>query len=187
MVDKQSYQMKWILFFVFLVLFVLSVLGTFGIVFFGFGTPTIDERELLVKVLIGEIAAAVIVLFYSMFNLKKQGNAPTQSNEDQNSAKLQNSFIELENLRTQNSDQKQRIKELEKQIETYSSTRTKVLGIFGRNKEFTVSDTAREIYYEGYDSKDRLVILDVIGNLINEGLVEGCPHYTDKYQMVRKY
>jgi hypothetical protein len=63
--------MKWILFWTFLVLFSLSVLGTLGMVFLGFGTPTESERELLVKGLIGEIAACVIALFYSIFGLKK--------------------------------------------------------------------------------------------------------------------
>lgn len=181
MVDKQSYQMKWILFWVFLVLFILSVLGTFGIIFFGFGTPTIDERALLVKVLIGEIASAVIVLFYSMFNLKKQGKTTTQSNESDIG------FIELENLRAQNSDQQQRIRELVGQIESLSSVRTKILGIFGRNKAFTISDIASEIYHEGYGSEDRLVILDVIGNLVSDNLIEGSRDYPDKYQMVIKY
>jgi hypothetical protein len=55
-------NMKWILFWTFLILFVLSVLGTLGVVFFGFGTPTDSERELLVKGLIGEIALCVIAL-----------------------------------------------------------------------------------------------------------------------------
>jgi hypothetical protein len=64
-------KMKWILFTVFMILFVLAVLGTLGVVFFGFGTPTDSERELLVKGLILEISACVIALFYSIFGLKK--------------------------------------------------------------------------------------------------------------------
>ena len=55
-------KMKWILFTVFMILFVLAVLGTLGVVFFGFGTPTDGERELLVTGLILEIAACVIVI-----------------------------------------------------------------------------------------------------------------------------
>ncbi len=88
--DNQLYLMKWILFWVILILFILAVLGTFGIVFFGFGTPTDSERDLLVKALIGEIAAAVIALFYSMFNLKKQGTMPADQKENIDDAKLQN-------------------------------------------------------------------------------------------------
>lgn len=64
-------KMKWILFTVFIILFVLAVLGTFGFVFLGFGTPTDGERELLVKGFLLEIAACVIALFYSIFGLKK--------------------------------------------------------------------------------------------------------------------
>ncbi len=64
-------KMKWILFTVFMCLFVLAVLGTLGVVFLGFGTPTEGEREILVKGLILEIAACVVALFYSIFGLKK--------------------------------------------------------------------------------------------------------------------
>ena len=67
-------NMKWILFWTFLVLFSLAVLGTLGVVFLGFGTPTESERELLVKGLIGEIAACIIALFYSIFGLKNNDN-----------------------------------------------------------------------------------------------------------------
>ena len=47
------------------------VLGTLGMVFFGFGSPTESERELMVKGLLVEVAACVIALFYSIFGLKK--------------------------------------------------------------------------------------------------------------------
>ena len=66
----QKDQMRWILFLVFLTLFTLMVVGTLGMVFFNFGAPTVTERELMVKGLIGEVAASVIALFYSIFGLK---------------------------------------------------------------------------------------------------------------------
>lgn len=72
-------NMKWILFWAFLILFVLSVLGTLGVVFFGFGTPTDSERELLVKGLIGEIALCVVALFYSIFGLKRDSGVASDS------------------------------------------------------------------------------------------------------------
>lgn len=96
MIDEQSYKMKWILFWVILILFVLAALGTFGIVFLGFGTPTDSERELLVKALIGEVAAAVIALFYSMFNLKKQTAMPANPDGNADGAKVQNVVTENE-------------------------------------------------------------------------------------------
>lgn len=64
-------KMKWILFSVFITLFSLAVLGTLGVVFLGFGTPTETEREWLVKGLVLEVAACVVALFYSIFGLKK--------------------------------------------------------------------------------------------------------------------
>ena len=68
--SNQKEQMKWVLFWVFLTLFVLMVLGTLAMVFLGFGSPTESERELMVKGLIGEVAVCIIALFYSIFGLK---------------------------------------------------------------------------------------------------------------------
>lgn len=72
--NKQDTQMKWILFWVFLILFIVMVLGTLGIVFFDFGAPTENERELMVYGLILEVAACVVALFHSIFRLKKEDN-----------------------------------------------------------------------------------------------------------------
>jgi hypothetical protein len=69
--SNQQNQMKWVLFWVFLAFFMLMVLGTLGMVFFDFGSPTESERELMVKGLIVEIAACIFALFYSIFGLKK--------------------------------------------------------------------------------------------------------------------
>lgn len=68
--SNQKDQMKWVLFWVFLTLFIIMVLGTLAMVFLGFGSPTESERELMVKGLIGEVAACIIALFYSIFGLK---------------------------------------------------------------------------------------------------------------------
>ncbi|HHQ4572565.1 TPA: hypothetical protein ACSP3H_003466, partial [Aeromonas veronii] len=70
--DKSTQLMKWILFWVFIVLFALAVLGTLGVVFLGFGTPTEAEREWLVKGLLIEVTACIIAFFYSIFGLKPE-------------------------------------------------------------------------------------------------------------------
>jgi|OM-RGC.v1.010255790 hypothetical protein len=74
-VNSSNEKMKWILFWVFISLFVLAVLGTLSVVFLGMGTPTETEREWLVKGLILEVAACVIALFYSIFGLKKNDDS----------------------------------------------------------------------------------------------------------------
>lgn len=66
----QEGQMKWILFFVFVGLFVLIVMGTLAALFFGFGTLQPSERETLFKVFLIEIGLAVVALFYSIFRIK---------------------------------------------------------------------------------------------------------------------
>ena len=63
--------------------------------FFGFGQPTPEERSLMVKGFIVEIAACVIALFYSMFGLRKSGESEL---EDNHYAELKN---ELELLKAQ--------------------------------------------------------------------------------------
>ncbi|WP_028863992.1 hypothetical protein [Psychromonas aquimarina] len=72
--NKQQDQMKWVLFWVFLILFTMMVLGTLAMVFLGFGSPTESEREIMVKGLIGEVAACIVALFYSIFGLKGNTN-----------------------------------------------------------------------------------------------------------------
>ncbi len=74
--------MKWILFWVFIVLFDLAVLGTLGVVFLGFGTPTEAEREWLVKGLLLEVTACIIALFYSIFGLKPESGKQNINLED---------------------------------------------------------------------------------------------------------
>lgn len=80
--DKSTQLMKWILFWVFIVLFALAVLGTLGVVFLGFGTPTEAEREWLVKGLILEVAACIVALFYSIFSLKPESGKQNLNVED---------------------------------------------------------------------------------------------------------
>lgn len=77
----QKDQMRWVLFSVFLTLFTLMVVGTLGMVFFNFGDPTETERELMVKGLIGEVAACMIALFYSIFGLKGDVESPNKLQE----------------------------------------------------------------------------------------------------------
>ncbi len=77
---NQKDQMKWVLFWVFLVLFVLMVLGTLAMVFFDFGSPTESERSLMVKGLIGEVSACIIALFYSIFGLKEDSKNTEEIN-----------------------------------------------------------------------------------------------------------
>ena len=92
--SNQLNQMKWILFWVFLALFVLMVLGTLATVFLGFGSPTESERALMVKGLIIEVAASIVALFYSVFRLNK---SPEDLDELQNE-KIQEISSSIENL-----------------------------------------------------------------------------------------
>lgn len=69
--------MRLVMFWVFISLFVIVVLATLSLIFFGLGSPTPEERSLLFKVFIGEVGAAVVALFYSLFGLRKDV-APTE-------------------------------------------------------------------------------------------------------------
>lgn len=68
--SDQEGQMKWILFWVFVGLFVLIVVGTLSALFLGFGALQQSERETLFKVFLVEIGLAVVALFYSIFRIK---------------------------------------------------------------------------------------------------------------------
>lgn len=90
--DTSNEKMKWILFWVFISLFILAVLGTLSVVFLGMGTPTETEREWLVKGLILEVAACVVALFYSIFGLKK----PAENTNDKALSDIEVRVKELE-------------------------------------------------------------------------------------------
>ena len=70
--EKQITKMRWILFCVFASIFVIIVIGTLLVVFFGLGKPTEKERALLFNVFIIEVGIAIIALFKMLFNLKKK-------------------------------------------------------------------------------------------------------------------
>jgi len=81
---KQERAMRWILFWIFVVLFVLVVLGTLGAVFLGFGQLQGRERDTLFNVFLIEIGVAVVALFYSIFGLKKKAASKSTEQEDLN-------------------------------------------------------------------------------------------------------
>ncbi len=72
-------KMRWIMFLVFLILFVSATVCTLSAVFFQIGSPTDDERTLLLRVFVIEIAAAVIALFYSLFGLSRAKKVESQN------------------------------------------------------------------------------------------------------------
>lgn len=68
---KQFHLMRWILFWVFVILFVAIVLCTGLAVFFRIGSLSEPERDLLVKCYLVEIGVVVIALFYAIFGIKR--------------------------------------------------------------------------------------------------------------------
>lgn len=67
-------RMRWIVFWVFLVLYIAIVAATIYTIFVG-STPTAEERSVLFKVFIVEIGAAIAALFYNVFSLRNEKTA----------------------------------------------------------------------------------------------------------------
>lgn len=73
--NGQPAWMRTVLFIGFVTFFVVIVACTIGMVYFGFGSPTPEERSLLVSAFFIEIGVAVIALFYAQFGLiRKPGD-----------------------------------------------------------------------------------------------------------------
>ena len=89
--------MRWILFWVFIGLFCIIVIATLSAVFLGIGSPSEIERGLLLKIFIGEIGAAVIALFYSIFGLKRDKDTVDEKTERDRSASFKGEILS-ENL-----------------------------------------------------------------------------------------
>ncbi len=70
--EKEASSMRWLLFSTFLLLFLLTAMGTLGSLFFDLGPPlTEGERKLLVGAFLGEVGAGIGALFYSLFGIKR--------------------------------------------------------------------------------------------------------------------
>lgn len=80
MLSHQRDSMRAVLFWVFVSAFCVLIIGTLAIIFFGFGSPTPEERSVLFKVFIAEVGLAVLALFYSLFDLKKSGRSEQAAN-----------------------------------------------------------------------------------------------------------
>lgn len=74
---KQNRRMKGALFCVFLIIFVVIVAFTIAKVFFDLGNPKPNERDILFKVFVAEVGVAVLALFKTLFNLKRQPKEKT--------------------------------------------------------------------------------------------------------------
>ena len=69
---KQGRQMRWILFYVFVAIFVAVVAGTYLAVFTNLVDVSEEYENTLFKVFIIEVGFAVVTLFLVIFNLKKK-------------------------------------------------------------------------------------------------------------------
>jgi hypothetical protein len=67
----QTTKMRWILFYIFATVFVIIVVCTLSVVFFGMGEPTEKERDVLFNVFIMEVGVAELAIFRLIFNLKR--------------------------------------------------------------------------------------------------------------------
>ena len=80
--EKQLTTMRWVLFWIFTILFVVIVIATLTVIFFDFGNPQPDERSLLFKIFIGETGMAILALFYGIFGLKAGKNSLVSSEDE---------------------------------------------------------------------------------------------------------
>lgn len=69
--ERQALWMRTVLFYVVMLLFVIFFVGTTFMIFADIGSPSQGERDLLVKVFIVEVGAAVIGLFYFVFGMRR--------------------------------------------------------------------------------------------------------------------
>lgn len=79
---NQYFTMRWIIFYVFLVLYVTLVVFTILAVFFNVFELPEGQEEVLFYAFITEIGAAIVALFYSLFEInRKKPAAPEISKE----------------------------------------------------------------------------------------------------------
>jgi magnesium-transporting ATPase (P-type) len=76
---NQYFTMRWIIFYVFLVLYVTLVIFTILAVFFNTFELPPEQEQVLFYAFITEIGAAIVALFYSLFEIhrKKPANGGT--------------------------------------------------------------------------------------------------------------
>lgn len=96
-------QAKAILFYVFIIVYGLTALGTLAMLFFGFGSVQDSERGVLIKTFLVETAVAVGALFYTVWGINKKDKVSEEMVKSNAVNPLDSSFkdkiIPLENLK----------------------------------------------------------------------------------------
>ncbi|MCP5006002.1 MAG: hypothetical protein GY941_18995 [Planctomycetes bacterium] len=82
MKENQRISINLVLFWTFWGLFVLSALGTLGMLFFDFGTVQKSERPILVTAFLVETAGAIGALFYSRFKLRNPNDTKRRAYDE---------------------------------------------------------------------------------------------------------
>lgn len=76
---EQIHSMRWVLFWIFCLSFVLILIATLSMIFFDFGYAEPRERGILFNVFLGEVGLAVLALFYSIFGLRAPASSQLAS------------------------------------------------------------------------------------------------------------
>jgi uncharacterized membrane protein YccC len=69
---SQYFTMRWIIFYVFLILYVTLVVFTILAVFFNVFVLPEEQEQVLFYAFITEIGAAIVALFYSLFEINRK-------------------------------------------------------------------------------------------------------------------
>ena len=79
--ERQKTQFRWILFWTFWGIFVLTSVAVLAMLFLDFGSVQESERKVLVNTFLTETGVAIIALFYSLFGLSKKGSESDKDGE----------------------------------------------------------------------------------------------------------
>jgi hypothetical protein len=166
--EDQSHTMRWVLFWVFLMLFALACLGTLAMVFLGYGPSAGEERRTLVNLLIGQTATSLIALFYYLFGIKKAPQSPSVPDEPRLDQKAtENLLVDLAERTAECHKLREEKGILLGEIELLRGLNERIVGVLGAGESLSMREIVGRLANVGLPA-----VQAALGKLIQEKVIE---------------
>lgn len=165
--ERQSHTMRWVLFWVFVSIFVITCVGTLAMVFFGWGSSQGEERKFLVTGVVVQTATSVFALFYSLFGMKKAEPAPTLLRESERADTSLASSADVVRLTNECSQLRLENERLSDDLERICALPDRILGELGAGESLSIEQLSQRM-----GTTDVVGVQATVGRLFQNKIIE---------------
>lgn len=163
MESRQLATMRWVLFWVFVVILGATALVTL-LVLFGVGTTDPIERKMLLGSSLLQVISAVVALFYLLFGIKK---LPQTGGEDSHESIVKGAPVPPTPM-----DVNLELERLRAEITSLSALPDRVIGVLASGRTFSLKEMESLIGNQGDDRNRGAGLQACLGKLVTRGIVE---------------